>query len=775
MRAFRDASIKEKITLIVMLTAGVALLVTCASFILNDVVTIRRAKVVNLSILADIVGANCTAPLAFNDEKSATETLAALRANQTITAACIYDKSGRPFARYARGDAAGVPIPDQVGKDGHHFSSSALTLFEPVTLDRERIGTVFLQADLSDIQARLLGYAGIATLTLLVSLLVALLIASKLQGLISDPILSLAQTASQVSTRKDYSLRATKQTNDEIGFLIDRFNEMLAQIQKHEAALQAVNQQLARSEQAALAATRAKSGFLANMSHELRTPLNAIIGFSEVLVDKTFGELNTRQNRYVNNILNSGRHLLQLINDILDLAKVEAGRLELDYSSFSAAEALRSVEAVAKALAGKKQVMLTLEADPDLPTVTADEGKFKQIMFNLLSNAIKFTPEGGSVSVSAVQEGQAEDGTALSQIASGYVHIAVADSGIGIKPEDQKRVFEEFEQLDASYARQQQGTGLGLALTRKLVEMHGGQIWVESEGEGKGSTFHFTLPVEARPSPAVEETPEADGAGSDAPSSPGDGKRLVLVVEDDRPASELLRHYLTEAGYAVEQAFDGKQALEMAERLQPQVITVDIMLRKKGGWEVLSSLKSGPSTRNIPVVIVSVTEDRNLGIALGAVEYLVKPVQKERLIEAVIRAGASVNRTPSTVLVVDDEPSTVELLADVLRSHEYTVLRAYGGQEGIEIALAKVPDVIILDLMMPKVTGFDVVRRLRAEPRTAEIPIVVFTAKDLSRDDWKRLNSHVQAVVSKSSKDALLAELERATRSERAVSLAGKG
>src|ERR1019366_4137663 len=337
----------------------------------------------------------------------------------------------------------------------------------------------------------------------------------------------------------------------------------ITQRRQSEAAIQ-------QTKDAAEAANVAKSQFLANMSHELRTPLNAIIGFSEILADKTFGDLNDRQLKYSNNILNSGRQLLQLINDILDLAKVEAGRVELVRNTFSVAQALSEVQTIVKTLANKKNISLEFEAAPDLPSLFADEAKFKQVMYNLLSNAIKFTPAGGKVFVTAaIQNSTSADASPAGE----SLRVAVTDTGIGIKVSDRERVFKEFEQVDSSYGRQQQGTGLGLALTKRLIEMHGGRIWVESEGvEGKGSTFTFLIPIPQAEAGPIQLT--------DKPDPRDDTIRpLVLVVTNDDSHQQLICHYLTGVGYDVAVVSETAAMIAALKARRPYAVVID---RKMG-------------------------------------------------------------------------------------------------------------------------------------------------------------------------------------------------
>ncbi|HYN20666.1 MAG TPA: response regulator [Thermoanaerobaculia bacterium] len=513
----------------------------------------------------------------------------------------------------------------------------------------------------------------------------------------------------------------------------------------------AAERALRSAKEAAEAANRAKSDFLAKMSHELRTPLNSIIGFSEILEDQRVGPLTDKQRRYVSNVLVSGRNLLQLINDILDLSKVEAGRMELVPSQFEAGAALDQVNAIVAALADRKGLNVELKVPASLPLLHADQAKFRQIMYNLLGNAVKFTPEGGRVTVSARVIHPSGNGTS-----GEWLEIEVADTGIGIAAEHLTRIFKEFEQVNADPSHSQEGTGLGLALTKKLVELHGGRVWVESE-VGRGSVFRFSLPC-ARVRPhAVELAPSVPRRDSSDPAGP-----LVLVIDNDPAARDLIAHYLTEGGYRVESAADGEQAIRLSQTLQPDAITLDMLLPDRDGLLILAQLKTSLDTRHIPVVVVSVTDRRELGFSLGAAGWLVKPINKGALLqalEATTRGAARAGKP--TVLVVDDDPATVAYLTELLPQRGFVVLSATGGRDGIALALTRQPDVIVLDLMMPEVNGFDVVRALRADSRVQGIPILILTAADLTRADAERLRSSVQAIVSKGGPNELLDELAR--------------
>ena len=389
-----------------------------------------------------------------------------------------------------------------------------------------------------------------------------------------------------------------------------RLMEELAARKRVEAALQ-------QAKEAAEAATHHKSEFLANMSHELRTPLNAIIGFSEVLLEKMFGELNEKQEEYLQDILSSGQHLLSLINDILDLSKVEAGKMELEPAVFNLRELLEGSLVMVKERALAHGLTLSLDVAEDIDTFIGDERKVKQVLFNLLSNAVKFTPDKGKVGVTATKT-------------NGVVQVVVRDTGIGVAAEDQQQIFEAFQQVGKGMVGKPEGTGLGLALTKKFVELHGGRIWVEST-LGQGSTFTFTLPITGAaygtPLPAVRQKAVREGGAEVASADP-----LVLIIDDDAKAVELLRLYLTEAGYAVTIARDGQAGLAQMTQLHPDAIILDVLLPKVDGWAFLAQMKADPTFKEVPIVIASVVDQKAKGFALGAAQYLVKPVPKEELL-----------------------------------------------------------------------------------------------------------------------------------------------
>src|SRR5437899_3188569 len=589
MRAFRQTTIKRKLIGLIMLTSSVALIVAFALMIASDYVSFRSGMVRDLRTLADVVGTNGSSALDFDDEEFATKTLAALAATPNISSASIYTKEGKVLASYLRDKRSESP-PTTPGAEGYLFKNGYLTLFRPIMRGGEQIGTIYLQSTLQEMNARLSRYSEIGGAIVLGASLIAFLFSSRLQRVISEPILSLAHTARIVSEQKNYSVRAEKRTGDEIGFLIDRFNEMLGQIEEHEKELQDVNEQLVQSEQRARAGTQAKSQFLANMSHELRTPLNAIIGYSEMLQEEA---QDSGQESFIpdlKKINRAGRHLLELINDVLDLSKIEAGKMELYLETFDIPNLLEEISATVKLLVQKNSNTIEVRCPANLGAMRADVTKVRQALFNLLSNASKFTNHG-KITLEAAREVSSSNGD--------WIVFRVSDTGIGMTPEQQARVFEAFAQADASTMRDFGGTGLGLAITKNFCRMMGGDVALTSE-PGKGSIFTIRLPTEVRES---EVELEAESKSIAAPPTV-EGK-TILVIDDDADTREVLERFLNRKGFHVECASSGQDGLRLAKELHPAAITLDVMMPEMNGFEFVAELHKHDEWQSIPIVVIT--------------------------------------------------------------------------------------------------------------------------------------------------------------------------
>jgi signal transduction histidine kinase/DNA-binding response OmpR family regulator len=489
-------------------------------------------------------------------------------------------------------------------------------------------------------------------------------------------------------------------------------------------------QQLEQQSRELAEASRHKSEFLASMSHELRTPLNAVIGFSEVLLERMFGDLNERQEDYLRDILSSGRHLLALLNDVLDLSKVEAGQMELDPTSFPARAALSYALSMVRERALAHRINLALNVAPDLGQIWADELRFKQILLNLLSNAVKFTPDGGRVEVRAATP-------------DGELQVTVTDSGPGIAPADQERIFDSFQQ-GRRLASKVEGTGLGLTLTRRIVELHGGRLWLHSR-LGEGSTFGFSIPQNTAPQ-AAPSTAAGSFPGSDL-------RAPVVIIEDDASSAELLSVHLDAAGLRPVAVRTGEEGLDRVRALRPIAVILDIRLPGMDGWDVLTALKSDPETSSIPVLVVSVIPDRGKGFALGASDYLVKPVGREGLLAALQRIlPVPVHHAePRVAVFLDDDPASLELVRLTLDAAGWTVHTYSTADEAFAAIRSVHPAVVLVDLLMPDIDGFAVIDTLRADPETASLPIVVLTAKSLTAEDRRLLDGRIEFVTSKNA------------------------
>ena len=761
-------SISRKLTWMNMLVSGPALVLACAAFITFDMITFRQAMLRNLSTQAQIIGSNSVSALLFNDPQSAENTLLALQAAPNILSAQVYLPDGRLFASYSRDrNRHGLVLPaiPSGQTETQWIEDRQIALVRSIVLDGKPIGAVYIRSDLQELYTRLQRYALIAAIVLSACLLAALLISSVFQRAVAEPIVDLSKIARVVSRDKNYSVRATPiRSPAELTILIDAFNEMLAQIQQSEGALRKAHDELeerVRERTAELEAAKKeveeyshsillakeevergskfKDQFLSTMSHELRTPLNAVLGFSDLLADERYGSLNERQQRYVNHIHTGGKHLLSLISDILDLSKIEAGRMELAIESLRVETVFGEVLSAMQPLADTKSQEMTKSVEAGL-AVRADSTRFKQVLMNLLGNSIKFTPSGGRIELAA-------------RLVADRVRVEVRDNGPGIPPEEQKRIFEAFYRLRES-GKKTEGTGLGLAITHRLVELHGGELSLDSE-IGQGSCFHFCLPVAV----GMREPPSAKTESRPRSAAPV----RILVVEDDRAAAQLIQSQLTSAGYEAILCDKPQDSVETAAQLQPSAITLDIVMKPRNGWEILTQLKRDPRTTKIPVIVVSIVDQPSMGAFLGADEYLIKPVDKGTLLAALERRISSRLTTVRPILIVEDDTPTREFIAEMLSAQGYSVATAADGAQARAQVAASLPELVILDLLLPEVSGFELLGEWRASPRTADLAVFILTSMDLTQEEQSYLRTHAESLFRKQEpwQEALLKQLER--------------
>ena len=622
MPSFRDSPIRRKLMLLSVLTSSVTLLFACAAFVSYELVTYRESTLQRISSQAEIVAYNIASALLFDDPESASKTLAALRAEPNVLAAAVYRKGGTRFAMWDRTGTAGAELPPQFTGPtrGHAFEHNRLRVIRPIVVDQDTIGTVAIVTDLSDVSARITSYLRIALLVFFVAIAFAFGISWVIQRVISQPILHLVDTARAVSVEQNYAIRAEPGGQDEIGLLIHTFNEMLAQIQTRDTELE-------RARDEAEAGNRAKDEFLAVISHELRTPLTPIISWTRLLAGGDLDATATR--RALESIERNARSQAQLVDDLLDVSRIIAGKVRLDIQQLELKPLLEAAIDATRPAADAKGIRVQILIDPRTGHVAADPERLQQVFWNLLSNAIKFTPRGGRVQVQ------------LRRVDS-HVEVSVSDTGQGIKPEFLPHVFDRFRQADSTSKRVHGGLGLGLAIVRHIVELHGGRVRATSPGEGQGATFTVELPVSllrpaALPSGAH---PTANATVPPLAASTAIPGVRVLVVDDEPDTLDSVQTILGKSGAEVRTAASAEAALATLDAWVPDVVISDIGMPGQDGYEFIGHVRERPATQGGLVPAIALTayariEDRLKVLAAGFQMHVPKPVEPAELVAVV--------------------------------------------------------------------------------------------------------------------------------------------
>jgi signal transduction histidine kinase/DNA-binding response OmpR family regulator len=590
----------------------------------------------------------------------------------------------------------------------------------------------------SEIQHLVWATGGLTLISIVVSLIVAVALATR----ITKPLSELTAGAKEIA-EGHFDRRLDIRSNDELEILADSFNDMTGRLKHNVEALEESNKKLGAANEELKELDRMKSDLLANVSHELRTPLTAIKGYTDYILERKLGTITEKQEKGLVVVQRNLERLSKSINALLDFSRMDVGRIVLNIQPFPLPPLVDQIQTTVRSELDKKGLTLATRIDPALPHVVADREKLSAVLENLVINAIKFTPEGGRILIAA-RRGTVAGGTRA------VAEIEVTDTGIGIPPDQLGRIFNRFHQVESSTTRRFGGVGLGLAIVKSILEAHGASIQVDSV-EGKGTAFRFPLPL--------AEKAEAAAPPARAPERAEEG--LVLVVDDDPEVVRLVRGYLEDDGLAVLTASTAAEGASLAADRHPDVILLDLLLPDQSGLELLQVLKRDAATARIPVLVVSIMNDSVKGLTMGAADYLVKPVERGPMVAAVRRLLDGGAREP-LVLVVDDEHDTAELIRDTLRTEGLRTQVAHHGRQALELIARRRPDLVILDIMMPEMSGFEVLEALARDEDTAGIPVLVLTARGDENDARRGLELGARRYMSKPfDVRALIAEVRR--------------
>ncbi|TXC81552.1 response regulator [Luteibaculum oceani] len=753
---FENLPIQKKLTRFTLLLSATILMVTGAIFFIYDYVSLRNATIEKLSTIGKIIATNSTAALTFQSKEDADDVIRAISAESDIVSVAIYDEAGKLFSFYPKESELKMGIEGLLPYQ-YDIRGEEIQMYLPISQDDKTIGTLHLKYQLNALKQRMGVYAIVGGVSILVSLLLVIVFSKRLKRNITIPILNLMRTALNISREKDYSIRAPIYYDDEVGKLTKSFNNMVGQIETQNSELSSNNIELQRKAEELEQASKYKSEFLANMSHELRSPLNSLLILANDLCKNRSKTFNEEELESVRIIHESGTDLLSLINDILDLSKIEAGKMEANFEKTYVNNVVQTAKNSFKALANKKGLDLNLIVQPGVPDfIISDSQRLNQILKNLLSNALKFTNQG---SVSLVVERHQDD-----------VHFSVTDTGIGIPKSKQGLIFEAFKQAEGGTARRYGGTGLGLSIATQLSELLGGHLELESE-EGKGSTFKLVLegccsedvgkrPVKKAPSKPkvksqvlepekveqVEELPKHQFR--DDREDVSDGEEVILIIEDDSAFAKILMKEANEIGRKAVCAASGEEGLKLLNSFNVLSIILDIKLPGISGLAVLGELKSSSSLRHIPVSIISALHKEDTPIKGSVLNYLTKPVQPQILKNTFQLIENYCKQKIRLLLVVEDDQNVRHSLNVLLKSDNLEIVEAESVSAATKILKDKIVDCIILDLTLTDGSGVRILEYFNESQRNPP-PIIVYTGADLDREEIEDIKHWAETVIIK--------------------------